>query len=322
MAFILHLGLIVSIVISVVCGSCPAGWHPNELAPGSCFYYIHTEATFNDAKRACQMVKGALVPPTTLTSTAALGTFIQTSDIVNKKQVWVDMMKNANDQWTTANGTEEIPGDYWYVGYPEGDGNCGVFLYSKLQVKNKECSLKASVVCEGFEDSVQAVTNTCPSLPLTEAQGDVVPGTYGYLECELGYRLSSSGHKKAFCRKDGSWSRTADELAWCQPKKCEPIHVGEKVLETSDESNDVGSRRNFTCQQGDKFRTQTASEYISVLCNDEGLWIDTKENFLTSIEDCVPQADDEVFDGSGVEALASHMSAYLLFTIILLAAPL
>ena len=44
----------------------------------------------------------------------------------------------------------------------------------------------------------------------------VKPGTYKYLSCDQGYELSSVGHKKTFCRRDGTWSRSEEELAKCQ----------------------------------------------------------------------------------------------------------
>ena len=63
---------------------------------------------------------------------------------------------------------------------------------------------------------------TCPEpeLPVDtytyQLVGTVQTGTYAYLTCEQDYELTSAGHKKVYCGKNGRWNRGKDELASCK----------------------------------------------------------------------------------------------------------
>ena len=63
---------------------------------------------------------------------------------------------------------------------------------------------------------------TCPEpeLPVDtytyQLVGTVQTGTYAYLTCEQDYELTSTGHKKVYCGKNGRWNRGKDELASCK----------------------------------------------------------------------------------------------------------
>lgn len=62
--------------IIAVTGVCPDGWTANILSPSSCFYYIPLEATFDDAKRACQLVGGDLVAPKAYIDMAGISNYM------------------------------------------------------------------------------------------------------------------------------------------------------------------------------------------------------------------------------------------------------